>query len=118
MKKFLCISLMVAVMVVLIVVGRAKAQEVGMPVSMTGFLCGSAKDVETMLDKMEPDLDFDQAKLLAKGTSCEFTEKAGIIKSMDDSFTNKRGDTFAIIAVTAEDKVLWTWRLVKTGTPT
>ena len=109
---------MIAATALIVLAGSARSQEVGTPVDMTGFLCDSDADVRTMLDRMEPDLDWDQAKERAKGTSCAYDQKAGIIKSSDATYTNTHGDTFAIIAVTAEDKVLYTWRLLKTGTPT
>lgn len=118
MKRFLIVALMVTITVLIIIAGRARAQEAGMPVSMAGFLCDSAKDVETMLDKITPDMDFDEAKALAKSTTCSFREAAGIIKSFDGRYTNQRGDLFAVVSVTAEDKVIFTWKLLKRGTPT
>lgn len=117
MKRFLIVTLMVTITVIIILAGRARAQEAGAPVTVTGFLCGNAKDVETMLDKITPDMDFDEAKALAKSTTCSFREAAGIIKSFDGRYTNSRGDLFAIVSVTAEDKVIFTWKLLKLGVP-
>lgn len=116
-KQLLVGGLMVACTLAIIWAGRSKAQEIGMPVDMTGFLCDKEDDVRAFLDKMRPDMSFDEAKEVAKGTSCTFTQSAGIIKSMDGRYVNRLGSTFAIIAVTAEEKTLYTWRLLKTAAP-
>jgi hypothetical protein len=107
---------MIAAVFVIILAGTARSQEVGMPTLMTGFLFESEADVDALLDKMEPNIDFDEARERAKGTGCAFSQSAGIVKSVDGTYVNKAGDLFSIIAVTAEDKVLYTWRLLKAGT--
>jgi hypothetical protein len=118
MKRFLIIALMVTLTITLVIVGRARAQEVGMPVFMTGFLCKTEKGVQTFLDKMEPDLDAAEANRRAAGTTCSFTQKAGIVSSVGKTYTNVRGDTFAIIGVAVEGTVGYTFHLVKTAEPT
>ena len=116
MNKYVIGGLVVANALLVIYEGVAKSQEVGMPVAMTGFLCEDDTGVRSMLDKMHPGADFEEAKEMAKGTSCNFKQTYGIVKSTDGRYVNAMGDSFMIIAVNAEDKVLYTWRLMREAT--
>lgn len=119
MKRFV-IGTMLGCAALIIWASRGHSQElpsVGMPTDSMGFLCPKSENVHAFLDKLQPDMDFDQAKAIGKETSCTYMETAGIIKSNDEEYTNRLGDTFAIISITAEDKVYFTWKLMKRGVP-
>lgn len=105
---------MIAATALIVFAGSARSQEVGMPVDMTGFLCDTKEGMETMVERMRPDMDWDTAKEQAKGTTCAYDQKAGIIMSNDEQYATKRGEVFTIIGVAVEGKMLYTWILVKT----
>jgi hypothetical protein len=119
MNNYVIGAAMIAATGFLVWCGSAHSQEmpsVSMPTDAMGFLCQKAESVHAFLDRLEPDTDFDQAKLIGKDNSCVYMETAGIVKSNEERFTNKLGDTFAVIAITAEDKVYFTWLLLKKAT--